>query len=224
MNKSPAFQYYPDKFETHTQHLSDYAYRHFHRLLGWMWMHSPDKCSIKAEPEAVATVLAQPCERIAEALREITNEHMPLLRLKNGKWYNNGLRKEAEKQKQRRKQTSEAAKKRWGKSLDVMQTHSKRNAKTEQTVSPLSPSPSPSSKKNTWITPYYDLWIEIMGGKPNVGIMVKAMKDVHDRHGTDKCVAHLRHYLKNTDGQFVSLPRFCSTFSQWKPKQGAIAG
>lgn len=88
---------------------------------------------------------------------------------------------------------------------------------------PASPEPASKKEKTTWVTPYYDLWLEIMGGKPAVGIMVKAMKDIHQRHGQEKCVAHLRYYLEHTEAKFVSLPRFASTFLQWKPKAGRMA-
>jgi hypothetical protein len=143
-NKAPAFQYYPDKFESHTAHLSDYAYRVYHRLIGWMWLHSSDKCSIKAEDSVVALMLAQPIDKISEAMKEIQNEHMPLLKNVRGKWVSNGLKKEASKQKERRKKAQDSAKARWGKDLDTKKEVCERNANASPKQCSPSPSPSPS--------------------------------------------------------------------------------
>jgi len=146
MTKSPAFQFYPDKWETHTAHLSDYAYRVYHRIICWMWQHSEDNCSIKADNAAIAIVLAQPCERIANAMQEINNEHMPLLKKRGDRWVSGGLKKEAEKQKDRRKKAQQSANARWGNDLSANQKHSERNANAA--IEQCSPSPTPI------ITPY----------------------------------------------------------------------
>ena len=143
LDKSPAFQFYPDKWESHTAHLSDYAYRIYHRIICWMWQHSEDKCSIQANDAAIAIVLAQPCERITDAMREINNMHMPLLKKRGNRWLSGGLQKEAKKQKERRKKAQDSAKARWDKDLGNDKKGSKRNANASIEHSSPSPSPSP---------------------------------------------------------------------------------
>lgn len=110
-NKSPAFQFYPDKWESHTAHLSDYAYRLFHRMICWMWQHSKDKCSIPADNALIAVLMAQPADRIADAMKEILNPAMPLLKESGGKYINSGLKKEASKQKKWREKSREGGRK-----------------------------------------------------------------------------------------------------------------
>lgn len=151
VNRSPSYQFYPDKWESHTRHLSDYAYRVFHRLLNWMWMHADDYCSCPNDPSAIAVVLAEPCERIADALQELTNPHMRLLREEGSRLVSRGLQKEAEKQNDRKEKTRSAAKARWNNTLrdsdaDAMQMQCRCNADAMQTVCSSSSSSSLLSK------------------------------------------------------------------------------
>ena len=148
--KSPAFQFYPDKWDTHTRHLSDAAYRIYHRMICWMWLHSQDRCSIPKDEATIAVLLAEPCERIAHALRELQNPAMPLLKTGAEKFISRGLFKEAQKQRHRRKQATKAAKMRWDKDLTPMheQCMSNANASNEQCLPSPSPSPSPIPSPN----------------------------------------------------------------------------
>jgi hypothetical protein len=98
MYKSPGFHFYPDKWESHTRHLSDLAYRVFHEMLCWMWSQGPGHCQITTTPEVIAFLLNRSAESVKTALAEIQNPAMPLLK-KFGKVYmSGGLKKEAEKQ------------------------------------------------------------------------------------------------------------------------------
>ena len=147
-SRSPSFQFYPDKWDSHTRHLSDYAYRIYHRLLNWMWLQSQDYCSCPNDAGAIAVFLAEPCERIASALQEIQNPHMSLLKVDGDRLVSRGLFKESAKQTERRSKASIAANKRWGNELNngnanASSEQCKRhaNASSEQ----CTPSPSPSS-------------------------------------------------------------------------------
>ena len=110
MNKAPAFQFYPDKWEAHTKHLSDYAYRVYHRLMCWMWLHDTKKCSCPLDHAAIAVLLAEPIDRLESAMEEIQNPHMPLLKERGDKYVMDGLRGEAKKQREWRKSKSEQKK------------------------------------------------------------------------------------------------------------------
>ncbi len=160
MNRSVAFQFYPDKWDSHTAHLSDYAYRVYHRIINWMWQHSDDYCSIKADDAAIAILLAQPCERITNAMQEIQNEHMPLLKVKGDKLISGGLKKEADKQKNRRAKAKQSAKARWDKDLQKKQTQCERIETASPKQCSPSPSPIPSSTtvKKEPLTPYDDMF------------------------------------------------------------------
>ena len=146
-DKAPAFQFYPDKYQDHTTHLSAEAYRAYHRLLCWMWSHSPDQHSMNDSDIAwkIATKVSDTA--LLNVVRaEIMEPEQPLLRIRkrDEKLYNNGLKKERDKQAKRRKQTSSAAKQRWHKDLTPMQTHSKRTDSALRKPCPLSPSLSPT--------------------------------------------------------------------------------
>jgi uncharacterized protein YdaU (DUF1376 family) len=143
MNRSPAFQFYPDKWKSHTRRLSDSAYRVYHELICWMWESSPDYCSVDASHEAVACAVAMPIECVRNAFAEINNAFAPLLQCEDGRWISNGLRKEASKQNLRRNKAAESANARWN-HANASKTHA--NASSKQCFPTPIPSPSPSSK------------------------------------------------------------------------------
>jgi hypothetical protein len=138
-NRPPAFQFYPDKWQSHTRRLSDIAYRVYHEIICWMWLHSPDFCSIPSNSEAIACIIAMPCERVSEAIVEIQNKHAPLLRLEGDKLVSNGLRKSHIAMQDRRDKAVMAINTRWNK---VKQTKYKRN--TDVKIEKYTPTPTPS--------------------------------------------------------------------------------
>lgn len=145
MNKSPAFQFYPDKFQAGTGHLSAESYRAYHRTMCWMWLHSPNQHTMQDTTTAwkKATLIDDP-DKLATVRAEIMDEEMPLfsVRKRDKKLVSKGLKKEHDKQKTRRTQTQEAAKLRWAKHLKAMRLQSERNPQTMQTVCPTAPTPS----------------------------------------------------------------------------------
>jgi len=165
--RSPAFQYYPDKYDTHTRHLSDYSYRVYHRIINWMWLHSPDYCSCPDDNAAIAILLAEPVTKISEAIKEIQNEHMPLFRTAKGKYVSGGLKKEALKQKANSDRARANAEKRWTKTPDAvacktdatalqLHSHSIDAASSVQCSPTPSPIPTPATpikKKSVCIDP-----------------------------------------------------------------------
>jgi uncharacterized protein YdaU (DUF1376 family) len=144
VNRAPSFQFYPDKWQSHTRRLSHEAYRVYHELLCWMWQSSPDYCSVDASNDAVAVAVAMPLECVRNAMAEIQNAHAPLLKEKDGRWYSNGLRKESEKQTERREKAKLNAEARWKHAAA-----SKSDAKASIPQCSSSPTPSPSSSPTT---------------------------------------------------------------------------
>jgi uncharacterized protein YdaU (DUF1376 family) len=137
MGKSPAFQFYPDKWQSHTRRLSDSSYRVYHELLCWMWQHSPDQYSIEANVDAVACAVVMPIECVRNAIADIQNAFAPLLQCENGRWISNGLRKETEKQKRHSESAKRNATARW---KHASASKNDANASIPQ----CSPSPTPT--------------------------------------------------------------------------------
>jgi uncharacterized protein YdaU (DUF1376 family) len=113
MNRPPAFLFYPDKWCSHTERLSDSSYRVYHKLLCWMWQSSKDQCSVTASPEAVSVAVAKPLPVVEEAMIEIMNKEDPLLKREGKRWVSNGLRKALTKLEDRSAKQRDKAHKRW---------------------------------------------------------------------------------------------------------------
>ncbi len=141
-NRSVAFQFYPDKWQSHTKRLSDSAYRVYHELLCWMWQQSPDLCSVSDSVDAVVCAVAMPTDCVRSALAEIQNPHGPLLKVEGGKMISNGLRKEALKQADRRLKAVASANARYGHTNAAKEAA---NAVAKQCSSIPIPIPIPSS-------------------------------------------------------------------------------
>jgi hypothetical protein len=118
-----------------------------------MWLHAPDHCSIPKDSDAIACLIAMPCDRIATALQEIQNAHAPLLRESEecgGRYVSNGLKKEIEKMQDRRNKAVTAANQRWNKS---MRTQCERNANASFEQCSPTPTPTPTSSPTPSPTP-----------------------------------------------------------------------
>ena len=94
---------------------------------------------------------------------------------------------------------------------------------------PISPCPSPlpskqgdsgtgakpQPRKVTWVTPYDDAHIEIMGGPiKNYGLFCKHMKPLHDKYGLDITLKAWRKHLTE-EGKFASAAHFASKPLIW---------
>lgn len=114
MNRPPAFQFYPDKFLAGTAHLSRSAKAIYIDILCWMWQHSDDFCSI-VNSEVVIKLTSHLTNRDYKKyfLGEIMNKALPLFKVEDNRLVSNGLRKEAQKQKEKREKASKNANARW---------------------------------------------------------------------------------------------------------------
>jgi hypothetical protein len=92
--KQHSCPFFFDKWESHTKHLSDAAYRDYHQALGWMWQHADDRCSIRDNLVAWGLATGRP-DRAKDTLAEDMQQDMPLLRREEGRLVSNGLRKAA---------------------------------------------------------------------------------------------------------------------------------
>ena len=148
MSRAPAFQFYPDKWQSHTRRLSDQSYRVYHELLCWMWQSSDDYCSVQNSPEAIACAIAMQTECVRIALAEIQNPFSPLLKEENGRLVSNGLKKARQAQLDKSHKAKEAANARW-KDANAMQTHKPSNAQNANPQCTPSPTPTPTPFINT---------------------------------------------------------------------------
>lgn len=143
MNRSPAFQFYPDKWQSHTRRLSDSAYRVYHELICWMWRSSEDYCSIQNSAEAVACAVAMQTECVRIALAEIQNPFAPLLKEEDGRLVSNGLRKARQAQENKSEKAKRSADARW-KDANALRTHGPSNAETANPQCFPTPTPTPT--------------------------------------------------------------------------------
>jgi hypothetical protein len=191
-----------------------------------MWLHSPDKCSISKDPGAIAVMLCESCTRIADALHEIQNPHMPLLKDREEKYISGGLKKEAEKQSKRRRSKVRAAKARWGKKIEQEQEQCTRNADASFVQCPPSPSPSPSPatqrrKKTASAFSYsedFELFWNECPKKRDKAAAYKVWKKVIDSEivGKQFLVSKMRAYAGDVAGtDFIKYPKTWLNSGSW---------
>jgi len=119
-NKSPAYQFYPDIWDMHTKHLSDVAYRVYHNILNWMWLHAVDRCSIPDDDLKIAKFTKNTKHRVKKARKEIMDADLPLFLIEEKRLVSKRLRREAEKQQKRHNDAKTGASARWSeRTVDV---------------------------------------------------------------------------------------------------------
>lgn len=102
-----------------------------------------------------------------------------------------------------------------GQSADRRRTSGSRVEQSRvDTTTPRAPSASPPSE--TWLTPYYDAWVAVYGGKPNAGLLAKHLRPLHDEHGLEKTLDHLKKFLAAVPAQYVKVSKFAETFGSWE--------
>ena len=77
-----------------------------------------------------------------------------------------------------------------------------------------------SKPKETWITPFCDVWFKLFGGKMIVDRALVPLKAMVDAYGTERAVAGWEKYCKLT-GQFATASKFASQPSLWIPSVAA---
>jgi hypothetical protein len=90
--RAPAWQFYPDRWLARTMHLSPLALMIYQRVLCWMWIHSPDYCSIKSTPEAICYAALIPLHDVSATLIELLNPENALLVEEGDRWISPMLR------------------------------------------------------------------------------------------------------------------------------------
>ena len=98
IDRGPAYQYYPDKYQAGTAHLSDSADRAYRRVLDWMWLHSKNGYSMVDDLEAWKDATGFNGKKLKRVRAEILKPHWKLLQKRGKTLTSLGLRKEAKKQ------------------------------------------------------------------------------------------------------------------------------
>jgi hypothetical protein len=72
----------------------------------------------------------------------------------------------------------------------------------------------------SWLKPYLRTWYKAYPDSiPPTRMIAHYVKPLLKAHPEERVVAELAAYLRQTPSQFVSLPRFVSTFGTWnKPE------
>jgi len=104
-NKSPAFQWYPDKALTDTRRLSWTAKGIYRELLDVIWMQFQKNCTIPDDDTFIASELGCDMDLWLSAKKEIMNEYRPLFKKTPQGLLSKGLKKESEKQKEWREKS-----------------------------------------------------------------------------------------------------------------------
>ncbi len=101
--KSPAFQYYPDKWQTDTRRLSWKAKGIYHELMCVVWIQFQDTCSIPNDDDFISGEIGCNLADWQECKAELLNPHRPILKVtETNRLFISGLHKEAVKQEDRR--------------------------------------------------------------------------------------------------------------------------
>jgi len=88
----------------------------------------------------------------------------------------------------------------------------------ERTCKPVKLSPKGPEKpgRDTWLTPFFDVWKAQYGGSPPGGRFAAAFKPLVDEHGADAVVEAWRNYVADTPAKFNPAPeKFVATFGSW---------
>jgi hypothetical protein len=103
MNKSPAFQFYPDKWVSDTRRLSWKAKGLFWELISVIWIQFQSTCDITNDDDYIAAELGAQLDDWKTARAEIMRPERPLLVVtETNRLFCAGLFKEFEKQRDRR--------------------------------------------------------------------------------------------------------------------------
>jgi hypothetical protein len=107
MTKSPAFQFYPDKWSPETKRLSWKAKGLFYELSSVVWQQYQDTCSIPDDDDFIASELGCTTAEWLEAKAEIMNPLRPLLTKQTNRLVFPLLLEQAVKQVERRERLRE---------------------------------------------------------------------------------------------------------------------
>lgn len=137
--KARGLPFYFDTWFSHTDHLSDLAYRAYHRMIGFMWEHGDNQSEILDKPSVLARATRLNGNALEDALTEIMDPDGPLLKRRGNKLISKRLRQEHDKYKSRSEAGRKSAKARWEKcerNANAMRTHNFVNAAEAEANSP----------------------------------------------------------------------------------------
>ena len=69
--------------------------------------------------------------------------------------------------------------------------------------------------KQTWLSPFLDLWRDICGGEMAPGQAARALSPVVKLIGTEETQVRFQWYLRSTPVQYASVSRFAQTHGRY---------
>lgn len=70
--------------------------------------------------------------------------------------------------------------------------------------------------RDTWITPFANVWEELYGGRMPVEPNVRPLKEAVDKLGAEEAARRWEIYLAQTSAKYASAARFASTLNEWE--------
>ncbi len=139
------------------------------------------------------------------------------------------FRTEAQVKEATRKQQWRRKKKQAGRVRNVPPRPSASGAEAEaeaDTTPPPAPPIVGAGNGHTWMTPFADLHLEILGGKMKAGKWVRTFRPLLDEHGEAAVLDAQRHYLENLRAtgrqDFLDYNKMAESFGTWlAPQQRA---
>jgi Helix-turn-helix domain len=101
--------------------------------------------------------------------------------------------------------------------------HDNREPLYRETYTEKKPS-APTTRGDTWLTPFATTWTTAYGGTPAFGELAKHLAPLVKVHPVGEVLEHWERYLATTDGRYANAARFAQTFGKWGKPERPTAG
>lgn len=219
--KSPAFQFYPEKWQADTRRLTWEAKGVYHELICVIWLQFQETCTIPDDDRFIAAEMGCNLDIWKKCKAELQDPKRPILEtLRDGSLLVRGLLKEKEKQKHfkelavRGGNASSRLRKgdsKWGKEMSVK----KLQQRTEQRTEPLGkPNEPPTNSLSLSLSPtveeiYYAYPLKV--GKPAA---LKAIRRALESINPETLLSLTKKYAEHRNGDLTYIPHPSTWFNR----------
>jgi len=78
-----------------------------------------------------------------------------------------------------------------------------------------------TKKRETWITPFAEVWKDLYGGSMPIEPNLRPLKNAVESLGADEALRRWENYLSATPGRYANGARFAATLNDWASPNGA---
>lgn len=104
----------------------------------------------------------------------------------------------------------------------------KESKKVKKEVVATPPPPKTMKGKDTWLTPFMDIWIKHYGGILPIDKSVTALKKIIGIYGPEKTILGFEGYCSHTPAQYASAPNYATIAGSYinhpPPKKPFVRG